>query len=137
MAMRTDVGIWIRRWSEVKITKVGSTFEIFYKTLEFIVRVDFVASNEFPHLNIRVALPPSFRNEEIRGLLGSAPDDNVENDWMLRNGSIVSVPNTEAALRGADAYNYCTTNWCMRMLRSRCFIIVKRQALILQLQRLQ
>ena len=97
---------------DLRVTKVGSTFEIFYKTLGFIVFADFISSNDFPHLDIRVALPASFRNEEIRGLLGSAPDDDVENDWMLRNGSIVSVPKTESALRGADAYNY-SMNWCI------------------------
>jgi len=51
-------------------------------------------------------------SDNIIGLLGT-PDNDVTNDWMKRDGTILPIPTDRFDRVGPAAYDYCTMNWCI------------------------
>lgn len=61
---------------------------------------------------IRTFLPEN-AGSTVRGLFGT-PNGQVSDDWVTRDGTILPAPVTDDERLFAGAYNYCTTNWCIR-----------------------
>jgi len=61
---------------------------------------------------VSVGLPGTFRSDEtLLGLLGT-PNGNKDDDWRMKNGTIVPAPTSDAERLFSKAYNYCVDNWC-------------------------
>ncbi len=93
--------------SSVRVTSRNNEFEVFYTFSELYVTV----SKRGRYIDVTVKLPVTSRNENIRGLFGS-PDDDATSDWMTPNGTKLGLPTAD--LRGQEAYDYCTEQWCIR-----------------------
>lgn len=52
-------------------------------------------------------------SEDIVGLLGT-PNGNPFDDWMDQSGNTLQVPRDEHGKLFKPAYDYCTSNWCIR-----------------------
>ena len=61
-------------------------------------------------LAFQICLKNGVTNDVV-GLLGT-PDYKRKNDWMMPDGTKVTIPTTEAGLRFETAYNYCQS-WCL------------------------
>lgn len=73
------------------------------------------------HWNFFVCLPNAEKDSFMgqtggQGLFGS-PDGIPGNDWTDANGLVLSLPthnnNKNTGTRGKEAFEYCTTNWCV------------------------
>lgn len=73
------------------------------------------------HWNFFVCLPngeqQTFKDQlGGQGLLGS-PDGNSQNDWTDADGNVLTLPTNNngknTGTRGKEAFEYCTTNWCV------------------------
>lgn len=63
------------------------------------------------YLSSSVCLPDDYRTDEtFVGLLGS-PNGDRNDDWMSPTGSTVAIASDK---RFRAAYDYCTSNWCLR-----------------------
>ena len=51
--------------------------------------------------------------DNVIGLLGT-PDNDATNDWVTRDGVKQLIPEERLDRVGQAAYDFCTTNWCMR-----------------------
>lgn len=64
--------------------------------------------------SVNVFLPEAFvRANQVIGLLGS-PNGNIQDEWMTRMGVPLPLPESTNERLYAAAYNYCTTNWCIK-----------------------
>ena len=94
--------------SQVTVYRENGYYFIFFKSTGRSVRVRY-DDLSFRHLSIRVSLPPGFRNDDIRGLLGS-PDSDPRNDWTMADGTVLDIP---ANPGDQGQYDYCRQNWCI------------------------
>lgn len=70
---------------------------------------------------VQVFLPSSYRADETRlGLLG-IPNNNRNDDWVARDGSVLPAPTTDSDSIFGPAYEYCVTNWCERQPEDSLF----------------
>jgi len=72
------------------------------------------------YLNLNVGLPQALRDLGTVGLLGSA-DNDPTNDWMMSNGTVVSIPPSRSERVGLTSLNYCLDNWCVDDVASSLF----------------
>lgn len=96
---------------EVRIDVSGRAHNIIFKEDGLKIFNDLLLPSSFPHWRTRVSLPSAFRNERIVGLLGSNNDDALD-DWTDPTGAVLPIPTTGRT--GSDAFNFCTTHWCIR-----------------------
>lgn len=61
-------------------------------------------------LNVCVCPPQEIRDSGLVGLLGSA-DDNTDNDYMTRDGTVLTGNDKPQTI--AESNEYCNTNWCI------------------------
>jgi len=71
------------------------------------------------YLSIKLCLPDSYREgEEFMGLFGSR-DGDKQTEWMKNNGDLIKFKT--AARHFEPAYDYCTSNWCLRNEKESMF----------------
>jgi hypothetical protein len=64
------------------------------------------------YMNVKVCIPDDvLATEMLVGLFGGNPDGTTGNDFVDRQGKDL---NHQGKTIWADAYNYCTDNWCVR-----------------------
>lgn len=100
---------------DVRVTSESGTSRILYTLTELYV----IVSHSRTFINIVAKLPSKYRNEDIRGLLGS-PDDDATSDWMASDGTVLQLPTTD--LRRQEAYDYCSQHWCIRDADDSLFV---------------
>jgi len=93
----------------VSITVASNAITVKYKVSEMKVVVTMGFWNGCL-LNTCAHIPTT---DTMIGLMGS-PDGNTQNDWMQRDGKALNVPSTRTDLIRKPAYDYCTTNWCIK-----------------------
>jgi hypothetical protein len=77
----------------------------------------------FPHLDVRVVLPQKYINATPNacGLLGT-PDNRPSNDWLTSDCTrILDLPTSHEQLFNREAYEYCTSTWCVRNASNSLF----------------
>lgn len=62
---------------------------------------------------VRIFIPNTLKQSgDVRGLMGT-PNGNAFDDWTSKRGAGMSVPTDRSDRLFEQAYNYCTTNWCI------------------------
>jgi von Willebrand factor type D domain len=100
---------------DVDITVSGLNITIFYPGSLLKVLASARQSTNFGcFLLVQVFKPCGYRSDEtIIGLLGK-PNLKPQDDWVAPNGTSLSPPQDEEDSIFSSAYNYCTSNWCVR-----------------------
>ncbi|GFH50342.1 hypothetical protein CTEN210_06818 [Chaetoceros tenuissimus] len=100
---------------DIRIRSWGSFIRVTHSSSGVIVQARVRDSPSFGCVFLtQVFLPSTYRvGETILGLLGT-PNDSITDDWRARDGTILSIPGSQLARTFSEAYNYCTTNWCIR-----------------------
>lgn len=55
---------------------------------------------------------PTAMSDGVIGLMGS-PNQNRTDDWMSKDGKVITQPKVRNDFLFETAYNYCTENWCV------------------------
>jgi len=71
-------------------------------------------------LNTFIGIP---EKQPILGLLGSARNGIMNDDWGVTSSTFLGLPTTQEGLMGEEAYDYCTKQWCIRNKTNSLFTI--------------
>lgn len=105
-----------------RVVPSGQAYLLIMKATNVTIRAKFLNPG-FPHFDARVALPQAYidASSSACGLLGT-PDNRPANDWVTADCTpIADMPTSYDALFFREAYEYCTSNWCIREASSSLF----------------
>jgi len=101
--------------SDIDVSVMGPTIRVTHVQSDLHIEVTVQHSHNFGcHFLTQVYLPIGYRQgETLMGLLGT-PNGSISDDWRSSDGTVLTIPTTVEDKMYQNAYDYCTTNWCIR-----------------------